>query len=194
MIHSKNIWNLFSGKVSDMVFHFIARAQAHVYGLIRTNCSHLSEKPWVSVNMLIYTKLVIGCFSGLLWLKDLNFISKANPDEFQLEFFNDAKENKPIFKREHLIMMNFTIITGTSALAFTSNLRRWWGASDVCIGINGKKKMTFAAMDAPRPVHTAAMIDPKDASFRGVRYVKPIKPDPQFKLYPVSLLNRTFIG
>ena len=91
-------------------------------------------------------------------------------------------------------MMNFTIVTGASAMAFTSNLRRWWGASDVCIGINGKKKMTFAAMDAPQPVHTAAMIDPKDASFRGVKYVKPIRPDPQFKLYPVSLLNRTFIG
>ena len=124
----------------------------------------------------------------------MSFISKVNPDEFQLELFNDGNEGEPVFKREHLIMMNFTIITGASSTAFTSNLRRWWGASNVCIGMNGKKKMTYAAMDLPRPVHTSAMIDPKDATFRGVKFIKTIKPVPEFKLYPVNFFNRTFIG
>ena len=127
-------------------------------------------------------------------MRNLNFISKIDPDEFQLELFNDGKDGEPIFKREHLIMMNFTMVTGVSAMAFTSNLRKWNGAGDICIGSNGKKKLIYAAMDLPRPVHTSAMIDPKGATFRGVKFIKPIKPVPQFKLYPVNMFNRTFIG
>lgn len=111
-----------------------------------------------------------------------------------IEVFNDNKEDEPIFRREHLVMFKMVFTTGCSSVPFTGEIRKWDGSRNICRSSKAKRKITFAGLDLPTLTHSTAMIDPSDATFRGVAYVKALKPDPNLKLYPVELMNRTFIG
>ena len=135
-------------------------------------------------------------FIGKLWFRDLNSISKVDPERFELEIFNDDKHDDLVFKREHLIMMEVTLITGFSLMPFTAELKRWDGGSDICYSSRNRRKINFAGIDLPKPLHTNKMIcwSPDGASFKGASNIKPEKPNPLYKLYPVNLHNRTFIG
>ena len=119
---------------------------------------------------------------------------KIDHEKIDLEVFNDANENEMIFKREHLIILDATLITGCSPLPFTAEMRRWEGGSEICYTTKSKRKIIFAGIDLPKPVHTDKMINLKDATFKGASHIKPERPNPRHKLYPVNLLNRTFIG
>ena len=125
---------------------------------------------------------------------DINQIARAKQDDVRVEVFNDNKDGEPVFRREHLIMYQVTFVTGGSLMPFTGDLRKWDGSRDICISSKNKRKINFVGLDLPTPVHSTAMIDPKDASFRGVAFIKTLKPDPNLKLYPVAMTNRTFIG
>ena len=140
--------------------------------------------------------LIIHLFTGKLWFRDLNSISKVDHEKFELEIFNDDKHDDLIFKREHLIMMEATLITGFSLMPFTAELKRWDGGSEICYSSRNRRKINFAGIDLPKPTHTSKMIcwNPDGATFKGASYIQPERPNPLHKLYPVNLHNRTFIG
>ena len=114
----------------------------------------------------------------------------------ELEVFEDDKVDELVFKREHLIILDATVISGCSLQPFTAELKRWEGGSEICYSSKNRRKINFAGIDLPPMTHTNKMITwaPEKASFKGAPFIKPEKPNPLYKLYPVNLHNRTFIG
>ena len=131
---------------------------------------------------------------GKLWFLDLNHMSRIEEDDVVLDVFNDDKDGELIYNRSHLILLQFKIITGCSSNSFAAEIKKWDGSSSISYNGKSRKKITFAGLDLQTPVHSAAIINPKNATFKGPAFLKFDKPDPNMKLYPVVMYNRTFIG
>ena len=125
---------------------------------------------------------------------DLNHLTKVDEDDVIVEVFNDDKEDERIYNRTHLILFQFKLITGCSTSSFAADIKKWDGSRDICINNKSKKKISFAGLELRAPSHSTAYINPSNATFKGASSLTHEKPDPNLKLYPVALYNRTFIG
>ena len=121
-------------------------------------------------------------------------MSRVAEDEVTLDVFNDDKGEELIYNRSHLILLQFKLITGCSSNSFAAEIKKWNGSSSICFNGKSKKKITFAGLDLQTPTHSASIINPENATFKGPAFLKFEKPDPNMKLYPVVMYNRTFIG
>ena len=110
----------------------------------------------------------------------------------KLMVFNDEKEDKPVYRREHAIMFQMEIISGASTTPFTAEQRKWSGKSDICL--NSKKRLTFVGVELGKTRMPDGMIDTRNKTFIGVQFLSSNRPEQDEYLLPLERDNRTLIG
>ena len=120
--------------------------------------------------------------------------SNVKPDDFKLEVFNDNEEQKPRFKREHLILLEVNFTSGASVSPFTGEQRRWLGAGNICFNSKSKRKYVFTGRDIGVSMHSDAIIEPSNKTFLGSKKLSRSTPGAEQKLYPLNRYVRTLLG
>ena len=133
-------------------------------------------------------------YLGDLWYKDLHVFSNVKPDDVQLEVFNDNEERKPLFKREHLILLEVNFTSGASVSPFTGEQRRWLGAGNICYSNKTKRKYLFTGRDIGKSVHSDTIIEPTSKTFLGSKKLPKHIPGAEQRLYPLDRYVRTLLG
>ena len=123
---------------------------------------------------------------------ELHLFSKVNCDASKLNVYNDKKDEKPSYLREHLIMFEGEIIVGASLAPFTSEQRRWSGKADICI--NSKKRVNFIGLDIGMLKMPDGVIDKESGKFEGVKHLPNDRPDAENCLLPLDRDVRTILG
>ena len=122
-------------------------------------------------------------------------MERIQADDVKLTLFNDDKDDKPVFKREHLIHLQILGTFGVTDGNFSQDQRKWTGNGDICIAKKqAKKRMSYSSRDVGQAKFSQAIIDPYTRLFRGSEYLRCEKPDAETKLYPMSRENRTLVG
>ena len=134
----------------------------------------------------------ITLFIGHYVYYDLHQYSKVNIDTIKLNVYNDSKEDKPAYLREHLILFEAEFMVGTSATPFTSEQRRWSGKGDICI--NSKKRVTFIGLDIGKLKMPDGVIERDSGRFRGVKHLPNDRPNAESCLLPLDRDVRTLLG
>ena len=106
--------------------------------------------------------------------------------------FNDEKEDKPIYRREHVVMFQIEIISGASLIPFTAEQRRWSGKRDICL--NSKKRLTFVGVELGKIKMPEGMIDARNNIFKGAQFLSSKRPEQDEYLLPIERDNRTLLG
>lgn len=119
---------------------------------------------------------------------------KVKSEDVDLSLFNDDHEERPIFKREHMIHLEVIGIFGCSEQMFTSNMRNWEGAGDICYKAKTKKKMSYACRDIGEAIFSNQVIDDDTLTFKGTDSLPARRPTVEVKLYPINAEMRTIIG
>ena len=125
---------------------------------------------------------------------ELNHLSKVVEDDVVIDVFNDDRDDDKVHDRVHLVLFQVKLTTGCSTNTFAAEVKKWDGSRAICVGGKGRKKITYAGLDMQTPSHSTALINPENATFKGTAFLKGDKPNPDLKLYPVVMYNRTFIG
>ena len=120
-------------------------------------------------------------------------MSKCSPDDVVTRYYNDDNEDKPSYRREHLVNVAITMMIGVSETPFTHEQRKWLGSKNICMNAKGKKKMSFAARDLGIQKISNVVIK-ADGKFKGKNILPVERPNAETILYPVKNENRTFIG
>ena len=120
--------------------------------------------------------------------------SNVKPDDVKLEVFNDREEQKPLFKREHLILLEVNFTSGASITPFTGEQRRWLGAGNICFSAKTKRKFLYTGRDIGIPVHSDAIIEPNSKAFLGSKKLPRRLPGAEQRLYPLDRYVRTLLG
>ena len=116
-------------------------------------------------------------------------------DDCEIVLLNDGLEDKPVFKREHLVYLQMTGTFGITEGSFSLEQRKWTGNGDICYNKKqNKKRMSFTSREVGCTKFSPAIVDPKSGQFRGSRFLRCEKPKTDVKLYPMSRENRTLIG
>ena len=133
-------------------------------------------------------------FIGGLGYRNLHKINKVFENDVTISFFNDNHEQKPVFKREHLIHAEVTGIFGSSEGMFTTEQRNWNGRADICIKSKAKKRMSFAGRENRETTFAKTVINPRTRTFNGSDKLPILRPSADTKLYPIDRTNRVIIG
>lgn len=121
-------------------------------------------------------------------------MAKIASNDVDVTLFNDDCEDKPIFKREHLIHLELIGIFGCSENMFTTEMRQWTGSGDICFKSKSKKKMTYAGRDIGEALFSKKVIDEDSLCFKGKCALPMVRPRADTKLYPINSDMRTIIG
>ena len=150
----------------------------------------MNEILWNTIECGIVLIYVIGS----LGYKNLHKINKVAESDVTISFFNDDHDQKPIFKREHLIHAEVMGIFGSSEGMFTTEQRNWNGRADICVKSRAKKRMSFAGRENKETVFSKTVINPKTQTFNGSDRLPITRPSVNTKLYPIDRTNRTILG
>lgn len=118
--------------------------------------------------------------------------TKVNGDTIKLNVFNDKKDEKPAYLREHLIMFEMEVIVGVSLTPFTSEQRKWSGKADICV--NSKKRVNFIGLDIGTLKMPLGVIDQESGKFEGVKHLPNDRPVAENCLLPLDRDVRTILG
>ena len=140
--------------------------------------------------MHVIHKYILGDF----YLDELFKMSKIDADSVEMNLFNDDCEDKPVFRREHMIHFEVLGIFGCSNTMFTAEQRAWSGKSDICLRSKSKRKMEYAGRDISDTIFSENVIDPETMTYKGTRQLPTKWPSTDEKLYPIDAPNRTIIG
>ena len=109
--------------------------------------------------------------------------------------FNDGKENRPSFKREHLIHCQLVGVFGASETLFSQDYHNWNGKGDISYKTKGKKKVTYTGRDlGVNSDFEDDLVVTSDGVFKGSTNLPTDRPAPDAKLVPLNSDNRTIIG
>ena len=131
---------------------------------------------------------------GSLGYANLHVINKVSENDTSISFFNDDQDQKPIFRREHLIHAETMGVFGSSEGMFTTEQRNWNGRADICVKSRAKKRMSFAGRENKETSFSKTVINPKTNTFNGSDRLPISRPTADTKLYPLDRTNRTIIG
>ena len=121
-------------------------------------------------------------------------MSKIDADAVELNLFNDDCEDKPVFRREHMLHFETVGIFGCSSAMFTTEQRAWTGKPDICLKSKSRRKMEYAGRDIAETRFSEKVIDEENMTFKGTNKLPTKWPTTDEKLFPIDTTNRTIIG
>ena len=118
----------------------------------------------------------------------------ANIGELNATVFNDKKEERPIFKREYMVLLEVEAIFGVAWNQFTIEQRKWDGKTPLSANANSRKRRTtFMSKETVDACHSTTVFD-SNLKFKGSNVITGVTPSPNCKLHPFNATNRTIIG
>ena len=125
--------------------------------------------------------------------ENLFSLSKVLAQNVSITTMNDDKDQKPAFRREHLVHAEITGIYGSSASPFNASHHNWDGSAVSAQKAKGRKRMSFAGREIGRQFFSKLVCNDNDA-FVGSKYLPSTRPTCDMKLYPMDRENKTIIG
>ena len=135
-------------------------------------------------------KLIIKL--GELYYTEVSTLDKVAEKDVVLTLLNDDCEEKPVFKREHMIHLQITGIYGVTEGTFSASQKRWCGKGDICY--TAKKKHTYAGRDVGDTYFSKMVVNVENNTFNGIGCLPFSRPTADQKLVPMNRENRTVIG
>ena len=118
--------------------------------------------------------------------------TKVDAENVSITIMNDGADQKPVFRREHMIHAEVTGIYGSSASPYNADQRNWDGTASSAHKAKGRKRMSFAGRDIGRQYFSKLVCDEK--IFVGSHSLPSIRPSCDMKLYPLDRENKTILG
>ena len=118
--------------------------------------------------------------------------SKIDAANVSLTVMNDGYEQKPVFRREHMVHAEVTGIFGSSVSPFNADQRAWDGTASSANKAKGRKRMSFAGREIGKQFFSKLVCD--DATFHGSQSLPSTRPTCEMKLYPLDRENKTILG
>lgn len=132
-------------------------------------------------------------FIGAHNYRDLNFLAKFNPELKFRRVYNDDKEDRPVYYREHMLYLQSTAVFVTSEAILSAELRRWDGERDPC-NAKGKKKVNFVGREFTKTAFSKLILR-APWTFRGSECIPSEGwPTEEFNMWPLKTGCRTVFG
>ena len=101
--------------------------------------------------------------------------------------------NKPIYKREHVLLVEIEGVFGVSVQPFTAEQRRWDGKCALETMGRGKRQARCIRMEIEE-AHLEEEIFTAEGIFKGSSSISAVKPKSAAKLHPFDAENRLILG
>ena len=129
---------------------------------------------------------------GNLHFDRYQYQTKVRHEDIEISIFNDGNEDKPSFRREHLIHVQAVGVFGCTEGFFNAEQRNWNGGGDICF--KSKKRMSYAGRDIGKTRFSEEVVDVGNKLFKGMGSLPKEPPAADSKLVPMNRTNRTIIG
>ena len=118
----------------------------------------------------------------------------VNMGDVNTTILNDKKTDKPIFKREYVVLLEVEAVFGATLTQFTMEQRKWDGKNPLTSHSNSRRrKSTFMSKETD-PAHFSITLFDNDLKFKGSDHIASVMPSANCKLFPFDATNRTIIG
>ena len=107
-----------------------------------------------------------------------------------MQIFNDEKFEAKAHLRTHMIYMTCVIVAKSAEGVMQSEAKKWDGARDIAYG-RYRKKYQFIGREDFNQKFNDNVINTKLGTFKGVDKLTNAPPLVDFKLWPITCINRT---
>lgn len=143
-----------------------------------------------ALGKMVTLRIALNQFSGNHNYRDLNFNAKFNPELKFRRIYNDDKDDRPVFYREHMFYLQCTVVCVTSEAIPGAELRKWNGERNIC-NLKGKKRISFVGREVAQTVFSKLILK-APWTFRGSECI-PTQgwPGEEYNLWPLKTGCRT---
>ena len=139
--------------------------------------------------MLGLTRIFLGHFEFM----ELNGLVRMEVNDESVCFFNDAKSDKPFYRREHVLLVQVEGVFGMSVQPFTAEQRRWDGKRALETLGRGKRQARCIRMEVEEAGLEERLFT-SEGVFKGSSAISVSKPKASVKLHPFDAENRLILG
>ena len=118
--------------------------------------------------------------------------SKIEGENVAITIMNDNNDQKPAFRREHMVHAEVSGIFGSSASPFNATAMNWDGTATSASKAKGRKRMSYAGREIGKQYFSKLICD--GLAFVGSQFLPSTRPSCDMKLYPLDRENRTILG